>query len=169
MGKKTAATQAFTDLVCTNRALRRASRRLGQLYDEALAPMNLKATQVALLVEIDQFAAQDEGQGPTLQFLAGRLAILISALTHALRPLVRDAIVEVRPDAYDKRTKHAILTLLGRERLREALVFWAAANRQVEVVLGPGAVATLHRLADEIASDEFLAAYHDGQRLPGHS
>ncbi|PTT92617.1 MarR family transcriptional regulator, partial [Pseudomonas sp. HMWF031] len=43
---------AFVDLVCTNTALRRAARRLGNLYDDALAPLGLKSTQVSLLTEI---------------------------------------------------------------------------------------------------------------------
>src|SRR5881409_2833261 len=75
--------------VCTNTALRLAARRLGQLYDEPLAPVDLKATQLALIAEIDKLMGADQ-QGPALQELATRLAIQLSALTHALRPLVRD-------------------------------------------------------------------------------
>ena len=92
------------ELACTNRALRRAARQLGHLYDEAMAPAELKATQFGLLVQIDRSGGHD---GPTLQALAERLAIRISAMTHALRPLVRDGLVELRPDAHDGRTKHA--------------------------------------------------------------
>ena len=44
---------------------------------------------------------------------AGRLAIGISALTHALRPLVRDGLVELQQDPRDGRTKRGILTRLG--------------------------------------------------------
>lgn len=144
--------------VCTNTALRVAARRLGQLYDEALAPLGLKATQLALISEIDKLMATDQ-QGPTLQDLATRLAIQLSALTHALRPLVRDGIVELRQDATDKRTKHGVLTPLGKARLSEALVGWAAANDRVEAVLGPASAANLRALADQVASDAFFEAY----------
>ncbi|SDO70443.1 transcriptional regulator, MarR family [Rhodoferax sp. OV413] len=144
--------------VCTNTALRVAARRLGQLYDEALAPLGLKATQLALISEIDKLMGADQ-QGPTLQDLATRLAIQLSALTHALRPLVRDGIVELRQDAKDKRTKHGVLTSLGKTLLSEAMVGWAAANDQVEAVLGPASAANLRALADQVASDEFLLAY----------
>ncbi|MEA3088195.1 MAG: hypothetical protein QOC89_5892, partial [Paraburkholderia sp.] len=58
-------------LACTNTALRRAARRLGNLYDDALAPSGLKATQVGLLSEIQRWAAANDGQAPTLQDLAG--------------------------------------------------------------------------------------------------
>ncbi|CAN7586781.1 MarR family transcriptional regulator [Variovorax sp. LjRoot84] len=144
--------------VCTNTALRLAARRLGQLYDEALAPLDLKATQLALIAEIDKLMVADR-QGPTLQELAARLAIQLSALTHALRPLVRDGFVELRPDAKDRRTKHGVLTPLGKARLSEAAVRWAAANDRVEAVLGPASAASLRALADQVASDAFLAAY----------
>jgi hypothetical protein len=40
------------------------------------------------------------------------------------------------------------------------LVLWAEANNRVEDVLGRDSAATLRALADEVASDEFLASYH---------
>jgi DNA-binding MarR family transcriptional regulator len=150
--------------VCTNTALRVAARRLGQLYDEALAPLGLKSTQLALISEIDKLMGADQ-QGPALQDLANRLAIQLSALTHALRPLVRDGLVELRQDAKDRRTKHGVLTPLGKTRLSEAMVGWAAANDQVEAVLGPASAANLRALADQVASDAFLMAFK-AQSLP---
>ena len=151
------------ELACTNTALRRAARRLGQLYDEALAPIGLKATQASLLAQIGGLARGLEG--PTLQDLAERLAIGISALTHALRPLVRDELVELRQDPRDGRTKRGILTRLGKARLREALPLWAAANRRVETILGPVSAEKLRGLADQVASQEFLDAYTARKRL----
>lgn len=148
----------LSELACTNTALRNAARRLGQLYDEAVAPAGLKATQVAALAQVASLQDSD-GQGwPTLQSLAERLAISISALTHALRPLVRDGLVELQPDARDGRTKRAALTPLGEDRLDAALVLWADVNRRVEAVLGTSA-ETLRVLADDVTSPEFLAAY----------
>lgn len=150
---------------CTATSLRLAARRLGQLYDEALAPLDLKATQLALIAEIHRLTGADQ-QGPTLQDLASRLAIQLSALTHALRPLVRDGIVELRQDAQDRRTKHGVLTPLGKTRLSEAMVRWATANDQVEAALGPASAANLRALADQVASDAFLVAYKAESRPP---
>lgn len=149
---------ALGDRVCTNTALRLAARRLGQLYDEALAPLNLKATQLALIFEVHKLTNADH-QGPTLQDLAARLAIQLSALTHALKPLVRDGLVELRQDAQDKRIKHGVLTTQGQARLSEALVLWAATNDRVEAALGPSSAANLRTLANQVASDAFLAAF----------
>ncbi|WP_431097377.1 MarR family winged helix-turn-helix transcriptional regulator [Polaromonas aquatica] len=150
---------------CTITPLRLATRRLEQLYDEALAPLNLKATQLALIAGIHRLTGADQ-QGPALQDLAALLAIQLSALTHALRPLVRDGIVELRQDAQDRRTKHSVLTSLGKTRLSEGVVRWAATNDQVEVVLGPDAAATLRTLAGQVASDGFLVAFRGGDQPP---
>jgi DNA-binding MarR family transcriptional regulator len=156
--------EVLAELACTNTALRRAARRLGQLYDEAVAPSGLKATQVGLLAQIVASPAEEghEGNqpqpGPTLQALAERVVVSISALTHALRPLVRDGLVALSQDARDGRTKRAALTPLGLARLKEALVLWAEANQRVETVLG-GSAAGLRALADEVSSEAFLDAY----------
>jgi DNA-binding MarR family transcriptional regulator len=149
----------FEVLACTNTALRRAARRLGNLYDDALAPLGLKATQVALLSEIERMVAANDRQAPTLQNLAARLSIQISAVTHALRPLLRDGLVELQPDELDKRVKRAVLTPAGSERLRLAIVHWATANQRVEEVLGKDSAATLRALSDFVASDDFLAEF----------
>ncbi len=150
---------ALGELACTHTALRHAARRLGQLYDEAVASTGLKATQIALLSQTDLLGGED---GPTLQALAERLTIGISSLTYALRPLVRDGMIELRQDAHDKRTKHASLTALGRKRLAEGVALWAAANRRTEIVLGHDAASRLRALADEVSSREFLEAYKAG-------
>lgn len=151
--------EALGNLPCTHTAVRRAARRLSHLYDEALHCVDLKATQVALLGAIDQMTDTQTVLGPTLQELAGRLAIQTSALTHALRPLVRDGLVELRPDADDKRSKRGVLTAQGKARLKQAVQAWYTVNQRVEEVLGPSSAVLLRSLADNIASDGFLLAY----------
>jgi DNA-binding MarR family transcriptional regulator len=152
------------ELVCTNTALRLASRRLGQLYDDALSPTALKATQVGLLSKIAIVHDTDKAKWPTLQSLAESLAVSLSALTYALRPLVRDGMVELLPDPDDGRTKRCALTDLGEAKLSEALVLWQDANQRVEKVLGTSAAA-LRSLADDVASPEFLDAYSQRRKL----
>ncbi|MCU1726232.1 MarR family transcriptional regulator [Pseudomonas sp. 7P_10.2_Bac1] len=149
----------FETLACTNTAVRRAARRLGNLYDEALASLGLKATQVALLSEIERMFTAAGGQSPALQDLALNMAVQISALTHALRPLIRDGLIELQGDEADKRVKRAVLTKTGSERLHQAIVHWAIVNNRVDEILGKEAAAQLRALADFVASDEFLTAY----------
>lgn len=147
------------DMACTNTALRRAARRLGNLYDDAFAAVGLKATQAGLLAEVDRLTISKDGVSPTLQDLALKLAIQMSAVTHALRPLIRDGLVELKPDEQDRRAKRVALTNVGETRLHDAFVHWSSVNQRVEQVLGRDAAATLRALADQVASDEFLSAY----------
>jgi len=155
--------EAFFKLACTNTALRRATRRLGQLYDDAIGPLGLKATQFGLLAAISELT--EDGRGPTLNDLAARQLVQISALTHALRPLVRDGLVALHPDLDDRRSKHATLTPAGLDRLQQAVSRWAQVNGQVETTLGLGVAEGLRALADLIASERFLDAYRSGRTL----
>jgi hypothetical protein len=43
----------------------------------------------------------------------------------------------------------------------KAMLRWAAVNEQVESVLGAASAASLRALADQVASDAFLAAYKE--------
>ena len=158
---------APANLVCTHTSLRRAARRLGQLYDEAIAPTGLTSPQALLLAQIDALSAFHGEAGPTLGVLANRLAIQISALTHALRPLVRDGLVEVRQDDQDRRAKRIVMTSLGKARHKQMLGLWMDANRRVEAALGVASTEKLRGLADRIASEEFFDAYRAGGSQAG--
>ena len=153
---------APADLVCTHTSLRRAARRLGQLYDEAIAPTGLTSSQALLLAQIDALSAFYGEGGPTLGVLADRLAIRISALTHALRPLARDGLVEVHQDDQDRRAKRSVMTALGKARHKQMLGLWMDANSRVEAALGVASAEKLRGLADRIASEDFLDAYTGG-------
>ncbi|MBC9879853.1 winged helix-turn-helix transcriptional regulator [Bradyrhizobium sp. INPA01-394B] len=148
------------DLPCTHTALRKAARQLGNLYDEAFTPTGLKATQISLLAQIDRM-----GGRPTHRALAGELAVRISALTHALGPLVRDGLVRLHTDEHDKRTKHAVLTAVGRKRLDEGHVLWQSVNRRVETVLGSKSAKRIRALADEVSSKDFMDSYRRAQAI----
>lgn len=143
----------------TNDALRRAARKLGNLYDEALAPIGLKATQLGLLWQMERLGGED---GPTLHALAERLSIGLPSVTYALRPLVRDGFVELRWDKRDKRAKHAVLTALGLSRLRTGKMLWELANRRVEALLGSSSTQVLRALAAKIGSEDFSRAFKSG-------
>lgn len=155
----------FEVLACTNTALRRAARRLSNLYDDALSPLGLKATQLSLLTEIERLTAANAGKAPSLQDLATKLAIQISAVTHALRPLIRDGLVELQPDELDRRTKRGVLTVAGATQLQAAFTYWERANQRVEEILGRDSAAMLRALADQVASDEFLAEYSQEETI----
>lgn len=151
------------ELRCTHTSLRRAGRQLTQLYDEAIAPSGLTSAQAMLVSQIYELRDEGSGNGPSLQKLARRLAIQISALTHALRPLVRDGLVVVSPDAHDRRTKRAVLTPQGLAQTCQMYGLWKETNERIEAVLGQGTTEQLRRLADQVASPEFMKAYRKDQ------
>ncbi|WP_073970374.1 MarR family winged helix-turn-helix transcriptional regulator [Serratia ficaria] len=148
-----------SEVSCTHTSLRKAARRLTQLYDDALAPISLTSQQALLLSQISELAAVNGTEGASMQMLALRMSIQISALTHALRPLVRDGLVEVRPAPHDRRTKRAVLTLSGYARLNAMYALWSETNSRFETALGADSAAKLRTLADRVASEAFIEAY----------
>lgn len=142
--------------ICTAAAVRRATRQLSQLYDDALAPLGIKATQLTLLNAI-----HTQGN-PALSALAQDLVMDLSALGHTLKPLVRDGLVVLTPDSRDRRVKRAGLTPTGQARLRDAALLWSAAHARTEAMLGPERATALRELLDDIASPAFAEAFLQG-------
>jgi hypothetical protein len=67
--------------LCNCLSLRQATRRVTQLYDQALAPLDLRATQYSLLTQIDTL-------GPVaFNPLAETLVMDRATLGHNVRPL----------------------------------------------------------------------------------
>lgn len=148
-------TEAYDPLNCTHTALRVASRQLTQLYDDALAPAGLTSGQALVVARIDEMRGAPGGTGPSLQALAKRLSIQISALTHALRPLVRDGLVQVVVDGNDRRVKRAVLTERGFKQTQQMYVLWRELNQRIDAVLGAGTTEQLRDLANLVAAPDF--------------
>jgi DNA-binding MarR family transcriptional regulator len=141
-----------TDL-CNNAALRQATRRMGQLYDDAIAPTGLRATQHGMLTQIDFM------QQPTMRELAEALVMDLSALGHTLKPLMRDGLVELTPDENDRRAKRVRLTTMGKAKFQQALQLWRVVQGRFEAAFGRERAAELRSTLNFIASDEFVAAF----------
>ena len=151
--------EPYDFLSCTHTSLRRAARQLTQVYDDALAPSGMTSSQAALMGQLDSLSAMADGAGPSLQVLSKRLAIQLSALTHALRPLVRDGLVALVVDGSDRRIKRAVMTEKGRQQTDQMYVLWVETNRRIEAVLGGGSTEQLRLLANKVASPDFVEAY----------
>ena len=113
---------------CTE--LRKASRRISQLYDAALAPSGLKTTQRAILAEIGR------SEPTTVGSLADALVMDAGGLAHTLKPLTREKLVTIAVDPQDRRNRLISLTRLGRSKLRESDALWEAAQRSFEAAFG---------------------------------
>ena len=140
-----------TDCACFN--VRKAARALTALYDRALAPTGLRATQGTLLVALAR-----AGDVPVTR-LAGILGMDRTTLTRNLEPLERDGLVAVRPGP-DRRVKLAGITEKGRQALAAAMPLWREVQRQIAEGTGVNRWNELRRelgritaLADEAAPD----------------
>lgn len=137
---------------CNALAMRKASRRLTQFYDDALAPSGLRSTQLAILAELDHRAKRP----PTLAELARALVMDRSSLGHNLRPLERDGLVALQEDAEDRRRRHIVLTGEGKARLRGAKRLWSVAQERFDATFGQAEAARLRATLLAIANDERL-------------
>ncbi|HEX7003578.1 MAG TPA: MarR family transcriptional regulator [Trueperaceae bacterium] len=116
---------------CTYFNVRKATRILGDLFDDALRPHGLKGTQFSLLVAVSL------AEGPTVGRLAEILAADRTTLTRTLAPLERDGLLESRPGE-DKRERRLYLTAEGDRRLCEASSDWERAQQAIVEELGAG-------------------------------
>jgi DNA-binding MarR family transcriptional regulator len=112
---------------CAN--LRRAARAVTQVFDEALGPSGLRATQFTLLV-----TSRLMGES-TINELAERMAMDRTTLSRNLKPLVRSGLLEVRPGE-DGRTRLVRLTPAGEHALEEAYPLWQQAQQETVGILG---------------------------------
>jgi DNA-binding MarR family transcriptional regulator len=112
---------------CAN--LRKAARAVTQLFDEALAPSGLRATQFTLLV-----TSRLMGES-TINKLAEKMAMDRTTLSRNLKPLVRSGLLEVR-SGEDGRTRLVRLTQAGEKALEEAYPLWQQAQRETVSALG---------------------------------
>lgn len=134
---------------CFATSVRKASRRLTQFYDDALAPSGLRSTQFSILGEL----AMRRGAPPTLTDLADSLVSDRSSLGHALRPLIRDAFVILQQGKADRRVQHVVLTDQGWDKFREGQSYWRTAQN---------AFLSLHGATwAEAARKTVLAIAHD--------
>jgi len=142
---------------CNATALRKASRRVTQLYDAALEATGLRSTQFAILVELANWSTDP----PTLAELADALAIDRSSLGHNLRPLEREGLIVLREGAEDRRRRHIALTAKGKAKWREGLRLWQVAQNRFEHVFGRSEAAALRATLLGIAHHQRLGSLKD--------
>ncbi|MGY2290977.1 MarR family winged helix-turn-helix transcriptional regulator [Pseudomonas sp. SDO528_S397] len=129
--------------------MRRASRRMAQIYDEAFAAFGLKATQFSLMNHIAQADA------PTMSELSHALVMDLSALGHTLKPLVRDGLVVLQVDEFDRRSRRVSLTPAGQALFVQAKVVSRQMAARFDGAFGAQAADELRKAMDFIASNEF--------------
>ena len=138
---------------CNCTALRKATRRVSQLYDRALAPSGLKTTQRAILAQLGRSEPASVGE------LAVALVMDAGALAHTLKPLERDGLVAVTVDPNDRRNRLIGLTRQGRARLAETQALWAKAQAGFEAGFGRVKSDALREALQFLVSEQFVSAF----------
>ena len=129
------------DAPCICGRLRRTSRALTRLYDEALAPVGITITQFSMLRNLARL------ERPSLAELAEATAHEKSALWRIIQPLVRPGWIDA-VTAKGARGQKLSLTPAGREKLADALPHWKAAQSRVAETLGSREAALIALLSE---------------------
>jgi DNA-binding MarR family transcriptional regulator len=141
---------------CHATALRKAARRVTQMYEDALAETGLRSTQLAILLELTQRAENP----PTMAELAAGLVIERSALGHTLRPLERDGLI-VLQEGEDRRQRHVVLTAKGKAKFKEGGRAWQIAQERFEEICGRADARNLRLILLALAYNDRFAKLKD--------
>jgi len=107
---------------CLMQGVRAAARHVSAVYEAALKPVDLTASQFSTLVALGR------EQGVTLMVLAERLSMDRTTLIRVLTPMERRSLVRIEASAKDARAKAVYLEEEGRSALDLALPLWSAAQ-----------------------------------------
>src|SRR5204862_8107122 len=121
---------------CVAVRLRMLNRVITNIYDNALRPLDLKVSQMNILV-----AAAKMGTARPLE-VCEYLHLDVSSLSRHVERMKARGWLEVVPDE-DGRSQPFQLTAQGRKLLEKAISAWSEAQQQVKKVLGDGIVEEL--------------------------
>lgn len=133
------------NLDCTCFRVRKLSRQITQLYDDALRPTGLRITQYSMLTAIRNHSPL------TVAALAEGLCADPTSVSRGLRPVIGRGWV-LLSDGTDGRTKLVLLTEEGRRKLIEADSHWRGAERAVSRLLPGNLKAVFNESLDEIGT-----------------
>ena len=119
----------FMLAACACLNLRKASRAITQMYDEALRPSGLRATQLPVLVTLVSTGTT------TVNRLPDDLVMDRTSLSRLLQPLVAQGLIDMAPGE-DRRTRELSITPLGREGVAAAIPMWDGVQGEVLERLG---------------------------------
>jgi DNA-binding MarR family transcriptional regulator len=128
---------------CIAVRLRMLNRFVTNIYDDALRPLDLKVSQMNILV-----AAAKMGTARPVD-VCEYLHLDVSTLSRNVERMRARGWLEVVPDD-DGRSQPFRLTPKGRKLLEKAVPAWSEAQQQVKKVLGDGLVEQLNYAMERI-------------------
>ncbi|MEQ9507162.1 MAG: MarR family transcriptional regulator [Hyphomonas sp.] len=130
--------EVYGRCLCLN--VHRAARALARRFDTALAPFGISHGQYSLMMSLNRPDA------PRLGDAAAFLAMDRTTLTANLKPLERRGLVEIVPDAEDRRSRRLYLTDAGRKLLKAAVPVWRRTHDEVDTHLTTDGKSLRHEL-----------------------
>ena len=131
---------------CVAVRLRMLNRVITNIYDDALRPLDLKVSQMNILV-----AAAKMGTARPTE-VCEYLHLDISTLSRNVERMRARGWLEVVPDE-DGRSQPFHLTPQGRKLLEKAVPAWSAAQQRVKTVLGDVFVEQLHQALQRVSQE----------------
>ena len=126
--------------VCFN--VRKISRLVTQIYDEAFRSTGFKATQIAVLFSVNDLSPV------TISQLAKAMTTDRTTISRNLKPLQREDLVTIELGT-DKRQKNLCITTKGKDLAAEILPLWEKCQEQLFSTVGNERLANLlSELAD---------------------
>jgi len=122
--------------------LRRTSRALTQLYENALRPLGLRATQLTILQVLSRAGELSQGK------LGEMLAMDSTSLTRTLEIMVRHGWIAERR-GMDRRERWLRLAKAGEIKLNRALPVWEKVQSSLRRQLGDQSWKNLMQLTNQ--------------------
>lgn len=133
---------------CPGLRVREASRLLTRVYDEALRPLGIQASQLSVLVAVAMFGED----GATIGALAQALVLDRTTLTRNVQPLEKAGLLRVARSPEDARARIVVLTRAGERMIESAYPLWEQAQKRIRDSFGAGRVDGLRaQLAELVA------------------
>lgn len=121
---------------CTCFQLRRAARRVSQVYDRHLAAAELSLNAYSIL--------RRSSEPRPLGELADALGMDRTTLTRNLKPLLEAGLLSAAPGV-DSRQRQVQISAAGKRRLQKAFPLWQQAQQEVETRFGSARTTTLNQ------------------------
>lgn len=137
--------ESFPSLPCMCGSFRRAARALTQMYEEALRPLGLRATQLTIMQVFSRAGELSQGQ------LGKTLAMDSTTLTRTLAIMVREGWVQERKGE-DRRERWLRLSAAGQRKLGRAMPVWEKTQTRLRAQLGDKHWEELLRSTNQMAS-----------------
>jgi DNA-binding MarR family transcriptional regulator len=128
---------------CVAVRLRMLNRVVTNIYDDALRPLDLKVSQMNILV-----AAAKLGTARPIE-VCDHLHLDVSTLSRNVERMKARGWLEVVPDE-DGRSQPFRLTSHGRKLLKKAVPVWSEAQQRVKKLLGDEFVELLNRAMQRV-------------------